>query len=113
MASPFFLQRHTAAVSLYGRREAMASSTGKNMARISVPVLREVVERLGSEKGVVLVGECYDLVTGALMDAFASAKLPVWVKAAAEGPMKMVTEAGRAAVIDWAKKQVSAAAQGS
>ncbi|WP_224369722.1 hypothetical protein [Hyalangium versicolor] len=80
--------------------------SGKKMARVNVPVLREVLQRLGSEKGIALVGECYDLVSSAALDAFDQLDVNPLLKSAARGPIEMVVAGGRGIVIDWAHKQL-------
>jgi hypothetical protein len=85
----------------------MATGKAPRTAQVQVPVLREVLARLGSEKGNALVGEVYDLVTGAVMESFEKLDISPIIKAAAKGPVDLVLAGGRGIVMDWARRQTS------
>lgn len=85
----------------------MAAAKTPRTAHVKVPVLRELLGQLGSEKGTELVGECYDLVTGAVLEAFDKLDISPFLKAAAAGPIDLVLKGGRAIVVDWARRQTA------
>jgi hypothetical protein len=69
------------------------------------PVLNEVLAKIGTEKGQQLVGEVYDLATGAVLQAFDELDVNPFLKAGLRGPLDMVVQAGRGIVVQWAQSQ--------
>jgi hypothetical protein len=90
--------------------EPQSNTTPKSLKSVKVPVLRELLAQLGTEKGVRLVGETCDLMSAALWEAFEKVQLHPMFKSMARGPLEMAMMMGKEQAQAWARRQLPAMA---